>query len=161
MKDSRDEENAHFLAPSAPPQEASFDAAVSYNQTNREYPLVSISRVEYVDYHSKLRQNLRKFYPTKLALCVSILIFLVNLSVLTIELGFKSNWIFLESHFSKDKDKSEDMKWAEGLILFLLKALFLFIVDAHVYFFDYYKAFVSCVNMIYAVLGFVSGENMF
>jgi hypothetical protein len=165
MKECKsDEENPLVpCIPSAPPEEI---AQRNLNTTplviyNQAYPFVEIRRVELTDLRSKFENNLRKHYPQKSIVFISLLISLINLTLLVVEIGFTPDWNLLKSYVSNNDDENKCDQFVCQLftkfILFWLRLLFLFLVDAHIYIFGFYKALISCVNMVFAILSLMTG----
>ncbi len=154
------------VSPSAPPREDEehppvvTTPVIVYNQANQAYPLVEIRRVECIDFKAKFHSNLRKHYPTKFVLLSSFSIFALNLAMLVIELSLMPNWNLLKSYVSNDKESQCDAFLCHlvvNFVLFMLKVFFLYLIDAHIYLFGFYKALIACVNIVYALLGFMTG----
>ena len=166
MKECKsDEENPLVpCIPSAPPEEivqrslTNTTPVVIYNQA---YPFVEIRRVELFDLRSKFENNLRKHYPQKSIVLISLLILLINLALLVVEIGFTPDWNLLKSYASNNGDENKCEQFLCQLftkfILFWLRLIFLFLVDAHIYIFGFYKALIASVNMVFAILSLMTG----
>lgn len=165
MKECKSDEENPFLpcTPSAPPEEIvqrnlNTTPVVIYNQA---YPFVEIRRVELIDLRSKFENNLHKHYPQKSIVIISFLIFFINITLLVVEIGFTPDWNLLKSYAANNGDENKCDQFVCQLftkfIFFWLKLLFLFIADAHIYLFGFYKVLIACVNMAFAILSLMTG----